>query len=111
MIKVRKIKGILFLFGLLSIIACKQKENKEDEVNNVNKNGSIETELSVYHIDTADVLVTKHKIWKNHKLFKEIIKRDTVPNLGDTLQMVKDEEGNDHKDYIKKDYEFYITVQ
>ena len=107
----RKIQiGLLFL-GFMSITACNDSENKEDEVQNVDKKSAIETELSVQHIDTADILVTKHKIWKNNKLFKEIIKRDTIPSLGDTLQMVEDVEGNEHNTKVKKDYEFYITVQ
>jgi hypothetical protein len=72
---------------------------------------AIETELSVQHIDTADVLITRHKIWKDKKLFKEIIKRDTIPSLGDTLMESEDKNGVVHKDHTRKDYEFYITVQ
>ncbi|WP_415324991.1 hypothetical protein [Chryseobacterium sp. MMS23-Vi53] len=107
----RKIQIAFLLLGLMSVTACNDKETKEDEVNSVDKKSSIETELSVQHIDTADVLITKHKIWKNNKLFKEIIKRDTIPSLGDTLQVVEDESGNEHNANVKKDYEFYITVQ
>lgn len=95
----------------MSVTACNDNEYKEDEVNNVDKKSAIETELSIQHIDTADVLITKHKIWKNNKLFKEIIKRDTIPSLGDTLQIVEDEAGNEHDTKVKKEYEFYITVQ
>ena len=110
-IKVRKIKiGLLFL-GFVGVAACNDKEYKEDEVETVDKNSAIETELSVEHIADADVLVTKHKIWKNNKLFKEIIKRDTIPSLGDTLQTVEDENGNEREAKVKKEYEFYITVQ
>jgi len=108
---VRKIKIAILLSGLMMTAACEEKEYKEDEVNSVDKKSSIETELSVQHIDTADVLVTKHKIWKNNKLFKEIIKRDTIPALGDSLQTIEDESGNEHTTNVKKDYEFYITVQ
>ncbi|WP_162087734.1 hypothetical protein [Chryseobacterium aquaeductus] len=107
----RKIQIALLLLSLMSVTACNEGESKEDEVENVDKKSAIETELSVQHIDTADVLVTKHKIWKNNKLFKQIIKRDTIPNLGDTLQIVEDESGNEHNTKVKKDYEFYITVQ
>ncbi|WP_312076938.1 hypothetical protein [Chryseobacterium sp.] len=107
----RKIKIAILLSGLMMTAACEEKEYKEDEVNSVDKKSSIETELSVQHIDTADVLVTKHKIWKDNKLFKEIIKRDTIPALGDSLQMVEDANGNEHNTKVKKDYEFYITVQ
>lgn len=101
---------MLFLVSLI-IGSCNSKESNEDLVEKVNKNSAIETVLSVEHIDTADVLITKHKIWKNNKLFKEIIKRDTIPSLGDTLQKVEDKDGKSHEIKAKKDYEFYITVQ
>lgn len=109
--KVRKIQITFLFLGLMGVTACNDKESKEDEVNSVDKKSAIETELSVQHIDTADVLITKHKIWKNNKLFKEIVKRDTIPSLGDTLQIVEDENGNENDVKVKKDYEFYITVQ
>ncbi|MBD3905014.1 hypothetical protein NAL32_09500 [Chryseobacterium sp. Ch-15] len=107
----RKIQIALLFFSLMNIAACNDSESKEDEVKDIDKRSAIETELSVQHIDTADVLITKHKIWKNNKLFKEIIKRDTIPSLGDTLQTVEDEAENERIAKVKKDYEFYITVQ
>ncbi len=96
---------------ITTLVSCNQKEDKEDEVKNVDKKASIETELSVQHAGTSDILITRHKIWKNHKLFREVVKRDTLPALGDSLQMVEDENGNEHHALVKKDYEFYITVQ
>ncbi len=107
----RKIQITFLFLGLMSVIACNENEVKSDEVNSVDKKSSIETQLSVQHIDTIDILITKHKIWKNNKLFKEIIKRDTIPSLGDTLQVVEDANGEEHNTKVKKDYEFYITVQ
>ncbi|MBL1221794.1 hypothetical protein JET18_13160 [Chryseobacterium sp. L7] len=105
----KKIKLCLLSVGILAFTACKKE--KEDEVNNVDKSGSVETVLSVEHLDTADVLITKHKIWKNKKLFKEIVKKDTIPSLGDTLVGGEDNDGNSHIAKTKKDYEFFITVQ
>ncbi len=107
----RRIKQISFIILATTLCACSYKEEKEDEVKNVDKKASIETELSVQHAGTSDILITRHKIWKNHKLFREIVKRDTLPALGDSLQMVEDENGNEHHALVKKDYEFYITVQ
>ncbi|KMQ69871.1 hypothetical protein ACM39_02190 [Chryseobacterium sp. FH2] len=104
----KKIKFSILLLGVFGLIAC---DKKEDEVHDVNKKASIETELSVQHLDSTDILITKHKIWKNNKLFKEIIKRDTIPGLGDTIRAVKDEAGHSHVANAKKDYEFFITVQ
>lgn len=105
----KKIKLCLLSIGIMVFTACKKE--KEDEVNSVDKSGSIETELSVEHLDTADVLITKHKIWKNKTLFKEIIKKDTIPSLGDTLVGGEDSDGSGHIAKTKKDYEFFITVQ
>lgn len=105
----KKIKLCLLSVGIMAFTACKKE--KEDEVNTVNKSGSIETVLSVEHLDTADILITKHKIWKDKKLFKEIVKKDTIPSLGDTLVGGEDSDGNDHIAKTKKDYEFFITVQ
>lgn len=105
----KKFKYCLLLTGMLSLTAC--EEVKEDEVENVNKKGSVETQLSVEHIENADVLITRHKIWKDDKLFKEIIKKDTIPSLGDTLVGGEDNDGNSHIVKTKKDYEFFITVQ
>ncbi|KUJ51654.1 hypothetical protein [Chryseobacterium sp. JAH] len=107
----KKIQITLMFLGLMSLTACNESESNQDEVESVDKKSAIETELSVKHIDTADVLITKHKIWKNNKLFKEIVKTDTIPSLGDTLQIVEDEAGDEHQAKVKKDYEFYITVQ
>ncbi len=105
----KKIKLSLLLIGVLAFTACEKE--KEDAVNGVDKTGSIETELSVEHLDTADILITKHKIWKDKKLFKEIVKKDTIPSLGDTLVGGEDNDGNSHIVKTKKDYEFFITVQ
>jgi hypothetical protein len=106
---VKKIRLSLLLIGVMAFTACEKE--KEDAVNSVDKTGSIETELSVEHMDTADILITKHKIWKDKKLFKEIIKKDTIPSLGDTLVGGEDNDGNEHIAKTKKDYEFFITVQ
>lgn len=106
----KKNQIFLLLLGILSLQSCNE-EYKEDEVSSIDKNASIETELSVKHIDSADVLITKHKIWKNNKLFKEIIKTDTIPSLGDTLVSGEDNDGYEQTAKTKKDYEFYITVQ
>lgn len=106
----KKIQIFLLLLGILNLQSCNE-DYKEDEVSSIDKNASIETELSVKHIDSADILITKHKIWKNNKLFKEIIKTDTIPSLGDTLVTGEDNNGYDQTAKTKKDYEFYITVQ
>ncbi|WP_148043557.1 MULTISPECIES: hypothetical protein [unclassified Chryseobacterium] len=107
----RKFKFYFLSLGMLLLASCGEKESNEDSVNTVDKNASIETELSVQHLNTEDVLITKHKIWNKSKLVKEIIKRDTIPGLGDTVTTTEDAMGNVVTGRIQKDYEFYITVQ
>ena len=105
-------KQIFVVFAASAVvISCNDKEYKNDEVNSVDRKGAVETQLSVVKGDSADVLVTKHNVWKNNKLVKEIVTRDTIPALGDTLSVVEDTNGNEQNAKIKKEYEFYITVQ
>lgn len=98
----------LFLFSFL--YSCNEQEIKEDAVTDISKNRSVETVVSVEHADSVDILVTKHKIWNKNSLAKEIITRDTIPSLGDTVITVT-KDGNEIQQTAKKDYEFYITVQ
>lgn len=96
----------------LAIISCnKSKEYKNDEVNSVDRKASIETQLSVRHDSASDILITKHKIWKNEQLAKEITTYDTIPSLGDTIIEAAHISGGSATGKAKKDYEFYITVQ
>ena len=98
------------LFILLFIYSCTEEVSPEDAVKSLSKNGSVETAVSIEHADSADILVTKHKVWVKNSLAKEITKRDTIPTLGDTTISVNTNGAGIPKT-IKKDYEFYITVQ
>lgn len=107
---------ILLAAALCSVgISCsKNKENKEyksDEVNSVDRKASIETQLSVKHDSASDILITRHKIWKDGQLAKEITTYDTLPSLGDTLIEAAHVSGGTATGKTKRDYEFYITVQ
>lgn len=101
----------LAVLSVLILVSCGGNENPEDQVNQVDKNGSVETVLSVQHSDSSDILVTKHRIWKNHRLLREIVKKDTIPALGDTVEVVEDGNGSFQQANIKKEYQFFITVQ
>jgi hypothetical protein len=92
---------------LLFISSCDKKQN-EDIVNEVPKDGSIETNISVEHLnDSTDVLITNYKVYKNSTTNKQIVKRDTIPSLGNTT--VKDDK--DQSQTIKKDYNIFITIK
>jgi uncharacterized protein YjbK len=104
-------KNILFLsLVVLLFSACGEKSN-EDIVKEPNKEGSIETVVSVKHDKGFDILTTTHKIWVKNKLDKTLIKIDTLTSLGTTLVEGEDENGNSQKAMVPKDYEFYITVK
>lgn len=102
----------IFPLILISFLFASCDENKnEDIVNEPNKDGSIETVVSVKHEKDFDILTTTHKIWVKNNLDKTLIKVDTLKSLGTTLAEGEDEDGNTKKSVVKKDYEFYITVK
>ena len=91
--------------------ACKE-EKQEDITNEINKNGSVETAVSVTQLDsTNDILITKHTIWVAGNKFKELEYRDTVPALGKETNAVENNEGDKKTIEVKKDYEIFITVK
>jgi hypothetical protein len=92
----------LILLGMLSLTACGDNEeaapNDKVETKDINRDGAIETVVTTENLgDTAVLLVTSHKIWRQNAIIKEIRKVDTLPSL--------------HTATEKKDYEFYITVK
>ncbi|MBC7867389.1 MAG: hypothetical protein H7X88_07635 [Gloeobacteraceae cyanobacterium ES-bin-316] len=110
-----KLYSLLFFglisFGLLVFSSCKDEKN-EDLTPEVNKNGSVETSVTVEHADSLhDVLVTKHIIWNKGSMAGTFEHRDTVPALGTTSTMVKDDVGNERNVDATKEYEIFITVK
>jgi hypothetical protein len=103
-------KKLLFMNFITFILFFSCEEQNEDIVQEIYKDGSIETIVSVKHEKNYDVLTTTHKVWVNNNLNKTIIKHDTLPTLVITKQEVEDESGNVQMLSVPKDYEFYITV-
>jgi len=103
----------LFLMAVVSLtVVALQGCDNEDVTKQVSKDGSIETELSVLHInDKQDVLTTTHKIWISGTSRKYIVHKDTIPSLGVTNQDAENDNGDAMKVSVKKDYEFYVTVK
>jgi hypothetical protein len=101
----------LLLATIICTTSCEDEEQK-DLVNEVNKNGSIETSVSVNHLDsTHDLLVTKHIVWTNGSTSKTIINNDTIPALGSAMVEAADEKGDAKNAIVKKGYEIFITVK
>lgn len=103
-------KKLLFIIFISSSLFFSCEEQNEDIVQDINKDGSIETIVTVKHEKNYDVLITTHKIWVSNILGKTIIDQDTIPSLGETTQEGEDENGNTEMITVPKDYEFYITV-
>jgi hypothetical protein len=103
---------LVSLLGLSILFTACNNEPKEDVVNEVNKNGAIETSVGVEHIDSLqDVLITKHFIWKNGTLIKTTEYRDTIASLGYTTTTAENADGDEKTVTVKKDYEIFITVK
>jgi hypothetical protein len=96
--------------GTALLTSCGNRN--EDITESVNKNGAIETAVSVSHLDsTHDVLTTSHKVWVHYNTYKTILYHDTIPALGNELTQAENEKGDTRDVQVKKDYEIYITVK
>jgi hypothetical protein len=101
----------LMLLAAISFSACKDEPN-EDLTNTVNKNGSVESAVTVEHLDSLnDVLITKHVVWYRGQQLKNILYRDTVPSLGVEKTTAENADGDTKNVQVKKDYEIFITVK
>lgn len=96
----------------IAILLTACSDEKDDITNDVNKEGSVETSVSVQHLsDSTDVLITKHTIWSKNNLHREVFYHDTIPALGYTSTNAENEDGDTKHVNVKKDYEVYITVK
>lgn len=101
----------VFISATIIFSSCKD-ENNEDLTQTVNKSGSVETSVTVQHLDSLnDVLVTKHAVWHKGSIYKTFEYMDTVPALGSEKTTIKDEAGYDKNVEAKKEYEIFITVK
>ena len=92
---------LIVISALVVAIVCiiayaSSSPSTQDQTQSVDRNGSIETGVSVIHADsTHDVIVTNHKVWVHDSVYKTISYRDTIPAL----------------DSIRKDYQIFITLK
>jgi len=104
-------KRLFALVFSIVLVSCKE-EKQEDITNEINKNGSVETAVSVIKLDSInDILITKHTVWFKGNKFKDIEYRDTVPALGIEKTTAENSEGDKKTVEVKKDYEIFITVK
>lgn len=101
----------LLLCLSIALLSCNNDDN-EDVTHDVNHNGSVESAITVAHIDsTHDVMTTTHKVWVNNEVYKTIEYRDTLPALGMEHTEAENEDGDKKPVSVKKDYEIFITVK
>ena len=104
------LKLLILASTIILITSC--KEEKDDVTNEINKEGSVESSVTVEHFtDSTDVLITKHIIWSKLNFRKEVYYRDTIPALGFTNTEAENQDGDTKNVSVKKDYEVYITVK
>jgi hypothetical protein len=110
--QIKPYKFLLFSVTAFLLANCGE-DPTVDEVVNVPKEGSVETSMEVEYLDSSkyEVLVTRHKVWVSNSLFKEIVHRDTIPQLGNTFETAYNENGDSKSVDMKKEYELYITVK
>ncbi len=103
----------LLLFGFISVLLLSSCKNEnEDQVKQVDKNGSIEVSLSTAHIDSLkDLLTTHYTVWRKGIKVREFDKKDTVPSLGQFTTEGENDNGDTQNVKVKKDYEFFVTVK
>ncbi len=98
------------LISSIALVSC--SDDKEDLTNSVNKEGAVESAVTVEHLDSLhDVLITHHKVWNNSTEFKTIEYRDTLPALGIHNTVAENQDGDVKNVSVKKDYEIFITVK
>jgi hypothetical protein len=105
-------KKTILLFAIAQVVILSSCSQNEDVVKQPQKDGSIETTLSVKHGKGFDILTTTHKVWVKNNLWQTLYSNDTVPSLGvTTATSEEDDDGNTKTVTVPKDYEFYITVK
>jgi len=107
-------KKFLFLIILgFALTSCEdQDKTNNDKVKAIDKDGSIEAQLSVKHIsDTKDVLYIERKTWVHNVMVKDVVTTDTIPSLGQTRETAENSEGTDTTVTVNKNYQIFITVK
>ncbi|QNK62723.1 hypothetical protein H7F33_19650 [Pedobacter sp. PAMC26386] len=102
-------KKLVLSILVLSLMAC--KEENDDKVKVVDKDGSVETKVHITHLtDSLDVMKTENIFWVKNKDVKRVVRLDTIPALGVSDEQGENSSGQDSTVKIKKNYQIFITV-
>lgn len=100
-----------FLALLCTISLVYGCSSKEPAVASLKKDKTIEVTFETQRLgDTSVVLLTHQNVYIKGNLVKTVLKRDTLPALGDSIQTVE-EDGNEKQVRLPKEYEFFVTVK
>ena len=99
---------LLLLLTIILICSCSEKE---PAVATLKKDKAIEVTFETQRLgDSAVLLLTHQNVYIKGNLIKTLVKRDTLPALGDSIQTIE-EDGNDKTVRLPKEYEFFVTVK
>jgi hypothetical protein len=110
-LKIQQLMNKLFFFSLLvlSMISCSKKESN---LSSLNKSHSIEITFETKQLaDSSVLLTTKQNVYLKGTLVKTMIKTDTLPYPGDSLQTIETETAGKSQVRIPKEYEFFVTIK
>ena len=109
---------IIFLIALIAIVigiaitVSSANNPPEDRTQTLDRNGSVETGMSVIHADsTHDVIVTTYKVWIRDTAYKTIVHTDTVPALDSLTTEAENNDGDTKSIRAKRDYQLFITLK
>ncbi len=102
----------LLLICIALVVNMSSRGPSEDQTQSVDRNGSVETSVSVEHADsTHDVILTTHKVWLHGGEQGTLVHRDTIPTLDSLTTDAENGEGDTKSVRVKKDYQIFITVK
>jgi hypothetical protein len=101
-------RNFLLLMMVLTIASC---SDKETAVTNLKKEKTIEVTFQTQRLgDTTVLLLTYQHVYLKGNLVKTMVKRDTLPSPGDSIQNLE-VDGNEKTVRMPKEYEFFVTVK
>lgn len=100
------------LFVAIFLIAGCKETVKEDQVKEIDKDGSVALKVEINHLDSLqDVMVTEKTFWLKGQVVKTVVDMDTIPALGTTQEQTQNTAGQETSVTIKKNYKIFITVK
>lgn len=98
------------ILGVAAICLCSSCEDEKIK-EKIDPNGSVEVSYKTEAIgDNQTLLTCTRKVYYHGKEIKTNVYIDTLPSLGDTVQMFEDET-HEWSQKVQKQYKFFVTVK